>query len=140
MLKFPKIIYFIRDGVPTDEEMKDAYRYGGGVVFRNASFVPAAGCLESCEGVAGSVPGRYAAKFPPAQEALSAYVKSLNIGEPEPVKYAGDPLVAKFNNQPVGEPEPVEPPAGKIGEKEPKPEPKTKVPEPKAEVKWKPNS
>jgi hypothetical protein len=118
MLKFPKIIYFIQDGVPTDAETKDAYRYGGGVVFRNARFVPAAGCLEKCEGVAGSVPDRYAAAFPVAQEALAAYIESLNIGETELAK----------------------PPVGKQSEKTPEPKPKDKTPETKADVKWKPNS
>lgn len=66
---FPKIIFFIRDFVPSDEDVEKAQAIGPGVVFRNANFVPAnpsPGQIEACDGVAGDVPAAYAALFAPA--------------------------------------------------------------------------
>lgn len=69
--RFAKVIYFIRDFVPSDEDMEAAQKIGPGVVFRNANFVPEnppAGQIETCDFVAGDVPKVYADKFKDVSE------------------------------------------------------------------------
>lgn len=66
--RFPKVLFFIADFQPNDEEMAAAGDIGPGVVFRNASYVPenpSPGSIEECDFVAGDViPKPYADRFP----------------------------------------------------------------------------
>lgn len=74
-LKQPRVIYFSKGMVPTEDEIKEAQRCGNNVVVRNASLVEPKlnpGQIEACEYVAGVVPPAYAAKYP-----------SLDLSNPE---------------------------------------------------------
>lgn len=69
--KFPKVLFFIGDFSPTDNEMNAAQEIGPGVVFRNANFVPAnpaPGQIEQCDAIyaldEARLPKPYSAKFP----------------------------------------------------------------------------
>lgn len=69
--KFPKVLFFIGDFAPTDDEMNAAQEIGPGVVFRNANFVPAnpaPGQIEQCDAIfaldEARLPKPYSAKFP----------------------------------------------------------------------------
>lgn len=67
--KFPKVLFFTKDMLPSEEEMDAAGAIGPGVVFRNSQYVPEnpnPGQIEECEAVAGNVPAAYAAKYPMA--------------------------------------------------------------------------
>ncbi len=59
-----KILYFIKDAVATEAEQKAAAELGTSM-FRNARGVSEVGgeALETCDGVAGSVPPSYEKKF-----------------------------------------------------------------------------
>lgn len=75
--KFPKIIFFTADMLPTDEEITQAEEIGAGVVFRNSKFVPEnpnPGQIEECEGVAGMVPESYAKKYKTVGKVVKAQV------------------------------------------------------------------
>lgn len=90
----PKILFFV-DGVsPSPEDMEEAAKLSGSVVFRNARAVPAEGALENCDGVAGCVPPRYEEAYDDAETAIekhAAKIKALaeKVGdEPAPQKPA----------------------------------------------------
>jgi len=53
----PKILFFIKDAVPTEAERLEASEIVGNVVFRNASIKTE--FPEACDGVAGAVPDLY---------------------------------------------------------------------------------
>lgn len=69
-LKLAKILFFIEGASPTAEQFKEAINMKATVNFRNALHVPAEGCLEPCDGVAGEIPSRYAETYPTAEEAI----------------------------------------------------------------------
>lgn len=69
--KFNKVLFFIWDFAPSDDEMAAAQEIGPGVVFRNANFLPSnpsPGAIEACEAVyaldTSRIPKDYADKFP----------------------------------------------------------------------------
>lgn len=68
-MKPAKILYFVDGVAPTGEDITAAAAINGQVCFRNARAVPADGCLEECDGVAGKVPAPYA-KLPTAEQAV----------------------------------------------------------------------
>jgi hypothetical protein len=91
LIKSPKILFFVNDCVPTEEQLLEAQGYGSRVSFRNATFVPApvyksgkdsegkavktlvnANFLEKCDAVAGEVPELYK-NFPKAEEVLEKF-------------------------------------------------------------------
>lgn len=67
-----RILFFVDGVAPTREDVLAASALNGHIMFRNARQVPAEGALEDCDGVAGKVPPRYAAKFPTAEAAIEA--------------------------------------------------------------------
>jgi hypothetical protein len=56
-----KTLLFIKDAVPTQEELDLAKEIGEGVAFRNVLHVPSDGPIEQADDYAGAVPERYAA-------------------------------------------------------------------------------
>lgn len=91
MKKFPRILFFISGSLPTEEQFVSAESYGPNVSFRNGLLVPADGTLEVCDGVAGSVPDRYADAYPSAEEAIKAYKEAREAR----LAAVGDTLPAK---------------------------------------------
>lgn len=75
-MKFNKplrILFFVDGMAPTPADLKAASAINAQVMFRNARAVPADGCLEDCDGVAGDhVPPRYVEAFPSAELAIEA--------------------------------------------------------------------
>lgn len=72
---FPVILFFINGAHPTADDLEEAESYGPNVRFRNAHHVAAdmnPGAIESCDGVAGTVPKAYQ-KFPSAEDAITAF-------------------------------------------------------------------
>jgi hypothetical protein len=59
VLKFPRIIYFIQNALPTREDFAAALPYGANTVFRNAGLVDIESNVEICDGVAGAIPHKY---------------------------------------------------------------------------------
>lgn len=84
MKKYPVILFFIASVMPTAEDFEAAEQLGPNVKFRNASFVPAEGCLEKCDGVAGAVPERYAEAYPSAEDAFAAFEEARSNGQEAP--------------------------------------------------------
>ncbi len=75
--KYPVILFFIKGTMPTLEQQLAAERLAPcRVSFRNATLVGDEGSLENCDGVFGDVPKRYAAKYPTAEDAIAAFVKT----------------------------------------------------------------
>lgn len=75
--KYPRILFFVNDAVPTLEHQLAAERLAPcRVSFRNARLVGDEGSLEECDGVFGDVPKRYADKYPTAEEAIATFVKT----------------------------------------------------------------
>lgn len=75
--KYPRILFFVNGAVPTLEHQLAAERLAPcRVSFRNALLVGDEGSLEECDGVFGDVPKRYADKYPTAEEAIAAFVKT----------------------------------------------------------------
>lgn len=72
-----QILFFVDGMTPTNEDIIAASGMNAHVMFRNARAVPAEGCLEVCDGVAGKVPPRYAAKYPTAEAAIEARAKKI---------------------------------------------------------------
>lgn len=91
MIQPPRILFFVNDCVPSEEQMLEAQGYGTKVSFRNATMVPApifkevknaegekikkllnANFLEVCDGVAGDVPELYTS-YPRAEDVLAEY-------------------------------------------------------------------
>lgn len=84
-----KVLFFIADFVPTEDEKAAAAQIKANVVFRNARFVSIEDGLEPCDGVAGKVPEQYAKAYPAAHVAVdskSAAYKALKVkvGDSEP--------------------------------------------------------
>lgn len=77
-MKFPRILYFIKNTNPTTEDMAAAKELGMNAVFRVADYIPSEGALEQCDGVAGLVPARYAAAYPKAEDVLAKFNAELN--------------------------------------------------------------
>jgi hypothetical protein len=75
--KAPRILFFIDGDVPSKKEYAAAARLGPNTSFRNAQYINEEGALETCDGVAGVVPKRYAEKYPSAEDALTAYARVL---------------------------------------------------------------
>jgi hypothetical protein len=75
--RFPKILYFLNQSIATPKEKLEAMQYGPNCFFRNAAMVNDEGSLESCSGVAGAVPKRYADVYPEAHEALIKWQRSV---------------------------------------------------------------
>lgn len=101
MLKAPRILYFLRGPVPTNEERNDAHRYGTNVAFRNASLVGTDDACEICDGVAGAVPVAYKGK-PDGKAVISAHLAKIEYKEP---------VAAEVTFAPVAPAAPVTPPA-----------------------------
>lgn len=80
-MKFNKplrILFFVDGMAPTPADIKAASAINAQVMFRNARAVPADGCLEDCDGVAGDhVPPRYVEAFPSAELAIQARAEEL---------------------------------------------------------------
>lgn len=91
MIQPPRILFFVNDCVPSEEQLLEAQGYGSKVSFRNAQFVPApvykkikgkgekmekvllnANSLEKCDGVAGDVPDLYEG-YPLAEDVMEEY-------------------------------------------------------------------
>lgn len=90
-MKLPRILYFINNVNPTDDEVEAAAKIRGNVSFRNARNIPEDGALEACDGVAGEVPTRYAKKFEHFEQAIAKFDESLKkakveSGDSEPPK------------------------------------------------------
>lgn len=75
MKKYPKILYFIKGSMPSDDDFKNAESFGVNVSFRNALFITDVGTLEHCDGVTGVVPEKYANEFNTAEAAIAAFKK-----------------------------------------------------------------
>lgn len=74
--KFPFILFFLADAMPTPEEQYEADALAPcRVGFRNARMAGAPGALEKCDGVAGKVPEAYAKAYPTAEEAVETYME-----------------------------------------------------------------
>lgn len=95
MKKYPVILFFIASVMPTEEDYAAAEQLGPNVRFRNASMVPAEGCLEKCDGVAGQVPERYADAYVSAEEAIEAFEQARADGEQKPAPAALKPAKTK---------------------------------------------
>jgi len=54
-----KIIYFINGSVPSADDLANAEKIQGVVVFRNVKFILPEDAAEPCDGVAGAVPKQY---------------------------------------------------------------------------------
>lgn len=76
-MKLARILYFISGPLASAEDQAEALEIKGNVSFRNALVVPDDGQLEVCDGVAGEVPERYAAKYPTAEEAVKLFQEKL---------------------------------------------------------------
>lgn len=88
------ILYFIDGPMPTAEQFAEGQSMAAQVKYRNAQQVPDSGALERADGVAGSVPSRYAEVYPEAAEAIKN-VEKANKAE---LKRAGEvpqPQVSK---------------------------------------------
>jgi hypothetical protein len=75
--KAPRILFFIDGDLPSKKEYAAAARLGPNTSFRNAQYINEEGALETCDGVAGEVPKRYAEAYPTAEAALESYAKML---------------------------------------------------------------
>lgn len=73
MKKAPKVLYFIRGSMPTEEQVEEAESFGIPVSYRNVEFYEEGMTLEECEGVAGDVPEAYAEAYPTAEKAIADY-------------------------------------------------------------------
>jgi len=98
MKQHAKILFFINDAMPTAKELAAADELSAHVVFRNANYIPAEGSLEHCDGVAGSVPKRYAEAFPKAKEAIAAHKKANEAKRGA----MGETLAPELPSAPVG--------------------------------------
>jgi hypothetical protein len=58
-----KILFFVNGFAPTGEDMKDAAKIEGQVLFRNVQLFDENEPLEKCDGVMGLVPEPYAEKY-----------------------------------------------------------------------------
>lgn len=102
-LKQPRVIYFTRGIVPTDEEIAEAHRCGNNVVVRNAALVEpnlTNGQIERCDFVAGAVPPAYAKRFPNAltgQPATAPAAPAAPVGTEEGTQPAAAPPAWKPN-------------------------------------------
>lgn len=74
MIKQLKILFFIKDSVPTPQDSFEASQYAAQVCFRNAAYIEDAS--EKCDGVAGAVPDCYKG-FPKAAAAIAKYQAEL---------------------------------------------------------------
>lgn len=75
--KAPRILYFIGGALPTDEQQRDAMRYGPNCVIRNGRYADADGAPERCDGVAGMVPEPYK-NLPDGAAVYKAYLDKTN--------------------------------------------------------------
>lgn len=123
MKKYPVILFFVAAAMPTAEDFEAAEQLGPNVKFRNASMVPAEGCLEKCDGVAGQVPERYAEAFVSAEDAIAAYEEARKEGAQTPAAEALKPAKATA-------PKAADKPASASA---------TAKPQAKPAVAWKPN-
>lgn len=72
MLKHPRILYFIKGPIPSEDDQFKARQFGTNVVFRNAIFADTL-AAEPCAGVTGEVPPEYAKKYPTAEVAWAEF-------------------------------------------------------------------
>lgn len=72
-----KVLYFVDGTAPTPEDLIAAGALNAQVCFRNARAVPAEGCLEDCDGVAGCAPLRYSDAYPSAEAAIEKRAAEL---------------------------------------------------------------
>lgn len=123
-MKLPYILFFIKGPFPSKEDnAAKAAINGAKVVFRNAKAVPTENhALETCDGVAGSVPDIYAKTFPKAETAIAAYNETLKalsqkVGDvPAPKKPAA---TKPEGNKPPQVPNPNPPAQGAAAAKPP---------------------
>lgn len=94
--KLPFILFFLKGGIPTAEELAAASKIRGRVGYRNGSVVNDGEATEPCDGVAGTVPKAYK-KLPTAEQAIANFDKKLEeatkaakalVGERPPVNPA----------------------------------------------------
>lgn len=84
-----RVLYFISDCVPTDEERADAVKYGPNCVFRNAVFADTQ-TTEECDAVAGKVPASYLCK--PKAVPWAEWLDQDEAPEPVPVGIPPPPV------------------------------------------------
>ena len=60
-----KILFFVNGFAPTGEDMKQAAKIDGQVLFRNVELFDEHAPIETCDGVAGAAPAVYVDKFNP---------------------------------------------------------------------------
>lgn len=93
----PKILFFIKDSVPTEAERLEASEIVGNVVFRNASIKSE--FPETCDAVAGAVPDIY--KTTPVVEVdVTADAKPAKRG-PKPRKFEEPVEVPELSQTPL---------------------------------------
>lgn len=85
-MKQATILFFVDGPMPTAEQFAEAQKLPAQVKFRNAQQVPDSGALEAADGVAGSVPQRYADVYPEAAEAI----KNVEKFNKEQLKKGGE--------------------------------------------------
>lgn len=107
MLKYPRILFFIENAMPTQADISAIAKLGGNAVFRNAFYCGEGHNTENCDGVAGAVPDAYK-KFKDGAEVVAAFI-AANIKEDAPVSTVPEaPVVPPVPDTPV---DPVIPPA-----------------------------
>lgn len=96
-----RVLYFIRDTNPTDEQRAEAKAMGDGVAFRNSRLVPSDGPLEHADIVAGDVPDVYRAAYDNPTKFANAFGRGSPIG---PVAQSQTALDAATNDVALSQP------------------------------------
>jgi hypothetical protein len=93
---YPKILFFVKDSVPTGEEQLEALKYGFNVCLRHANIASTESKTETCDGVAGAVPENYIG-LPSADIALHNFSEALKTKIKEQEKTASEALKASID-------------------------------------------
>lgn len=96
-----RVLYFIRDTNPTDEQRAEAEKMGEGVAFRNANLVPSDGPIEHADMVAGDVPDVYRKAYDNPTQFANAFSRGSPIG---PVSQSQELLDAATNEAALSQP------------------------------------
>lgn len=81
-----RTLYFLPDGILTEEHKAKAEAIGGRVMFRNSTHIPPDGPIEPADAVAGDVPERYKKAFanPQHPEHANAFSRGASPQRPLP--------------------------------------------------------
>lgn len=60
--KFKKTLFFLKSGIPTEDEIEASIEFEPGVQFRNASLSREDEAIETFDRLAGAIPARYQAR------------------------------------------------------------------------------